>query len=126
LGLAGVAATALALNSCRSQKGNRGIALARRFRYVRRTGFSRGLLMADHAPNGPLEMGADMDYSEHEKTYLGFLLLAKYGSLVCLALLAAMAFGFFTNAGFFSALFLFLIICAVGIYLIRRAPRHVA
>jgi hypothetical protein len=82
--------------------------------------------MADHTPTGPLEMGADMDYAEHDRTYQGFLQLAKYGSLVCLALLVAMAFGFFTNAGFFSATVLFMIITAVGIYLIRRAPRHVA
>ena len=59
--------------------------------------------MADHHENtGPLEVGAAMDYSEHEKTYQRFLTLAKYSSLVCLALLAAMAFGFFTNAGFFE------------------------
>ena len=82
--------------------------------------------MADHTPTGPLEMGAEMDYAEHDRTYQGFLLLAKYGSLVCLALLVAMAFGFFTNAGFFSAGVLFMIITGVGIYLIRRAPRHVA
>ena len=37
----------------------------------------------------------------------GFLALAKYGSLFCAALLVAMAFGFFTSAGFFSATILF-------------------
>ena len=59
--------------------------------------------MADHTPTGPVEMGAEMDYAEHDKTYQRFLTLAKYVSLVCVALLAAMAFGFFTDAGFFSA-----------------------
>jgi hypothetical protein len=118
--------TAFLLNSCRSQTGNRGIALARRFRYVRRKAFSRGLLMADHSPTGPLETGAEMDYSEHERTYQGFLLLAKYGFLVCFALLVSMAFGFFTNAGFFSGFVLFLFICGVGIYMLRSVPQHVA
>ena len=54
--------------------------------------------MADHTPTGPIEMGAEMDYAEHDKTYHRFLTLAKYVSLGCVALLAAMAFGFFTTA----------------------------
>lgn len=50
--------------------------------------------MADHTPTGPVELGASMDYPEHERTYKGFVMLAKYGSLVCAATLIAMAFGF--------------------------------
>lgn len=75
--------------------------------------------MADHASSSPLETGAEMDYSEHEKTYARFLGLAKYGTLHCVAILIAMAFGFFTAAGFFSSLILFLLISAVGLYLLR-------
>ena len=75
--------------------------------------------MAEHPPSGPLEMGAGMDYAEHEKTYGGFLALAKYGTLHVAALLIAMAFGFFTSAGFISATILFVLICAVGIFLLR-------
>lgn len=75
--------------------------------------------MADHTPSGPVETGAAMDYAEHNKTYHMFLGLTKYGSLACVALLAAMAFGFFTTAGFFSSLILFLIICAVGAFVLR-------
>jgi len=75
--------------------------------------------MADHTPSGPVETGAAMDYSEHDKTYNLFLGMAKYVSLFCIALLVAMAFGFFTSAGFFSALILFLIICAVGAFALR-------
>ena len=55
-----------------------------------------------------------MDYAEHEKTYDRFLVLAKYGTLACVALMIAMAFGFFTSAGFFSAAILFVLICALG------------
>ena len=29
--------------------------------------------MADHSPTGPVELGADMDYAEHDKTYHRFL-----------------------------------------------------
>lgn len=75
--------------------------------------------MADHAPTGPVELGAKMDYAEHDKTYAMFLGLAKYVSLVVAALMAAMAFGFFTTAGFFSATVLFILICAVGGFILR-------
>ncbi len=75
--------------------------------------------MADHTPAGPVELGADMDYAEHDRTYHAFLGLAKYGALSCAAILIAMAFGFFTAAGFFSSLILFIVICAVGGFLLR-------
>ena len=75
--------------------------------------------MADHTPSGPLELGADMDYAEHDKTYNVFLELVKYGSLVCVGILAAMAFGFFTPAGFLSSLILYVLICAVGAFILR-------
>jgi hypothetical protein len=80
--------------------------------------------MADHTPAGPAELGAEMDYAEHEGTYRAFLSLAKYGTLVCVALMIAMAFGFFVG-GFFSATILFLVICAVVGYLIRDLPAHI-
>lgn len=75
--------------------------------------------MADNTPTGPVELGAEMDYSEHEKTYSLFIGLTKYVSLITAALLIAMAFGFFTSAGFFSATILFILISAVGAFLLR-------
>jgi Bacterial aa3 type cytochrome c oxidase subunit IV len=76
-------------------------------------------MMADKAPTGPVETGAEMDYGEHERTYALFLRLGKYGFLGCVALLLSMAFGFFTTAGFFSSLVLFLVILGLGAYLLR-------
>jgi hypothetical protein len=81
--------------------------------------------MADNTPTGPIELGAQMDYSEHEKTYRMFISLAKYTSLICAALLIAMAFSFFTTAGFFSGLLLFIVVCAVGAFLLRDVPTHI-
>lgn len=75
--------------------------------------------MAEHTSNGPVELGAEMDYPEHKQTYNLFLGLIKYGSLHTIALLIAMAFGFFTSAGFFSALILFILISAVGYWVLR-------
>ncbi|WP_314086492.1 aa3-type cytochrome c oxidase subunit IV [Shinella sp. M31] len=74
--------------------------------------------MAEHH-SGPVEMGAPMDYPEHEKTYNLFIAGAKYGTLFCVTLLIAMAAGFFTSAGFFSALLLLIILNVVGFILLR-------
>jgi hypothetical protein len=80
-----------------------------------------GVDMADHMPNGSFEMGAEMDYSEHEKTYSGFLTMTKYSTLVLVALMVAMAFGFFGGGGFISAIILFAIICGAGTFFLRSA-----
>ena len=67
--------------------------------------------MAEHHDTSPAELGAPMDYKEHESTYNLFLALSKWGVVfLCLALVAAMAFGFFAG-GFFSATVLFIVIC---------------
>jgi hypothetical protein len=81
--------------------------------------------MADDTPTGPVELGGQMDYDEHYKTYSLFISLTKYGALVCAALLAAMAFSYFTTAGFFSGLILFIVMCAAGAYLLRGVPAHI-
>lgn len=81
--------------------------------------------MADHSATGPVETGAQMDYPEHEKTFTLFVKLTKYVSLICVALLASMAFFFFAPAGFFSSLVLFVVICVVGGYLLRDVPTHI-
>ena len=44
---------------------------------------------------------------------------------MCFALLVAMAFGFFTDAGFFSAAILFFAIVGVLGYALRDVPTHI-
>ncbi len=73
--------------------------------------------MAEHHDTTPAELGAPMDYAEHEKTYNLFLTLSKWGFVSCLALVVAMAFGFFAG-GFFSALVLFFVICGAAWFLL--------
>jgi hypothetical protein len=75
--------------------------------------------MADHTSDGPVELGAKMDYAEHEKSFKLFVGLTKYVTLATVALLIAMAFGFFTSAGFISATILFILLNAVGAYFLR-------
>lgn len=74
--------------------------------------------MADHSSTGPVEVGAAMDYREHERTYAGFLSVAKYGTLFCVSLMIAMAFGFFVG-GFFSGALVLILVFIVGAVLLR-------
>ncbi|MFB2550293.1 aa3-type cytochrome c oxidase subunit IV [Ensifer soli] len=74
--------------------------------------------MAEHH-SGPVEMGAPMDYAEHEKTYTLFLAGAKYGTIFCVALLLAMAAYFFTGIGALASILLFVILNVAGAILLR-------
>lgn len=73
--------------------------------------------MAEHH-SGPVELGASMDYAEHRKTYNFFINATKYGAMMLVALLIAMAVGFFTTAGFVFATLLFVVLSVVGFYLL--------
>ena len=73
--------------------------------------------MAEHH-SGPVELGASMDYAEHDKTYNGFLLATKYGTMMLVVLMIAMAVGFFTGAGFIFSFLLFIVLNALGFYLL--------
>lgn len=74
--------------------------------------------MAEHH-SGPVETGAPMDYPEHEKTYTLFLNLTKWVTVICVALLIAMAAAFFGNIGFFSSVILFVILTIAGVFALR-------
>jgi Bacterial aa3 type cytochrome c oxidase subunit IV len=74
--------------------------------------------MAHQLDDHTVELGAAMDYPEHTATYGRFVNIAKWGALICIALMAAMAFGFFTSAGFISASILFLGILALAFFLL--------
>lgn len=65
------------------------------------------------------EVGAEMDYPEHEKTYRLFLHLARYGAMHIVVLLIAMAIGFFTSAGAVTAFIVFVLLSVLGYYLLR-------
>jgi hypothetical protein len=69
--------------------------------------------MADNSKSGPLETGAPMDYKQADQTYNWFLSGTKYGVIFCVALMAAMAFGFFVG-GWFSGTLLFIVLFAAG------------
>ncbi len=74
--------------------------------------------MSEHH-TGPVEVGAEMNYAEHEKTYNGFLAMARYGTMLLCVLMLAMVAGFFASAGLFGGLIVFLVLSAAGFILLR-------
>jgi hypothetical protein len=73
----------------------------------------------DNNHSGPIETGAPMDYAEHEKTYEKFLVAAKWGSILLVALLIAMAAGFFGGVGILGGLVVFLVLAVAGVFMLR-------
>ncbi|MBC7281469.1 aa3-type cytochrome c oxidase subunit IV [Hoeflea sp.] len=69
--------------------------------------------------NGPVETGAAMDYSEHEKTYSLFLAGTKYVAILLVALLIAMSVYFFTGAGAILSVLLFFVL-GIGAIILTR------
>ena len=69
--------------------------------------------MADHSYDVN-DDGAPMDYSEHERTYSLFLAITKWGVIFNVALLLALAVGFFMGGGFIGGLLAFLVLLVVS------------
>jgi hypothetical protein len=64
------------------------------------------------------ESASPMDYEQHENTYANFLWLTKWAIAGNIALLIAMAFGFFGGFGLFGGALIFLILLAIAYFLI--------
>ncbi|KFJ49618.1 bacterial aa3 type cytochrome c oxidase subunit IV family protein [Brucella abortus] len=79
--------------------------------------------MAEHHTTAPAELGAPMDYAEHEKTYAGFAGLVKWATVVLVALMIAMAFGFFAGGFFLRPFFSFLSASLPGSFFRDRCRR---
>ncbi len=66
--------------------------------------------MADQEYHVDHDKGAEMDYPEHESTYGMFLSLSKWMVLLNIALLIAMAVGFFMGGGLVGGLLTFIVL----------------
>jgi hypothetical protein len=75
--------------------------------------------LMDNHQSGPAEIGAQMDYSEHEKTYEMFLAGAKWGSMAIVILMISMAAGFYAGAGLIGGFILFIVLNIAGAFLLR-------
>lgn len=66
-----------------------------------------------------IELGADMDYVEHRRTYKMFMDATKYGTAIVVALLVAMAVGFFIAGGFIGGIVVFIGAALASIWFLR-------
>jgi hypothetical protein len=71
--------------------------------------------MAEHTPSGPVELGAPMDYAEHDRTYSGFVGFTKISILATVATLQALALFGLANNGFWLGVLQLLLMTAASI-----------
>ena len=77
--------------------------------------------MAEHLPAGPAEVGAPMDYGEHERTYSGFISLTKVIILATADTMLALTLFAFGRGGFWlGSLLLLLVMIATVIAIIGK------
>jgi hypothetical protein len=71
--------------------------------------------MAEHTPSGPAELGAPMDYAEHERTFAGFVALTKISILATVATLQALVLFGIANSGFWLGALLIVLIAVAAV-----------
>ncbi len=77
--------------------------------------------MAEHMPASPAELGAPMDYQEHERTFQGFVSLTKVSVLATIATLQSLAiFGLASNGFWLGTLLLLMVFAATAIAIIAK------
>ena len=59
-----------------------------------------------------------MDYAEHERTFALFMTITKWGTIATVAVLVAMAFGFFAGAGLFGGILVFVLLMVVAWFIV--------
>lgn len=69
--------------------------------------------MAEHTHSGPAELGAPMDYAEHNRTFDAFVVLTKVTLLSCIIILQALALFGLANNGFWLGVLL-IILMSIG------------
>jgi hypothetical protein len=78
--------------------------------------------MVERPHSGTAELGAPMDYPEHERTYSGFITFTKLGILASvITMISLILFGFGGGAGFWlGTLMLILMALALAIGLVAK------
>lgn len=64
------------------------------------------------------EVNNAMDYSEHERTFSGFIWFTKWSAVFLAALMLAMAFGFFGGGGLVGGTLALIVICVAAWFLL--------
>ena len=77
--------------------------------------------MAEHTPSGPAELGAPMDYAEHDRTFASFVALTKIVTLATVAILQALTlFGIAMNGFWLGVIQIVLMAVATTIGIIGK------
>jgi hypothetical protein len=77
--------------------------------------------MAEHAHSGPAELGAPMDYAEHQRTFAGFVTLTKITILAAAITLIALAlYGFGAGGFWFGSILVLLMIVGAAISIVAK------
>jgi hypothetical protein len=77
--------------------------------------------MAEHTHTGPVELGAEMDYGEHDRTFAGFVTLTKITTLATIAVLQSLTlFGLAANGFWLGILMILLMLVATTISLLSK------
>ncbi|MEO1747548.1 MAG: aa3-type cytochrome c oxidase subunit IV [Pseudomonadota bacterium] len=72
-------------------------------------------MATDQKNSGPDNV---MDYDEHERTYDMFLQGSKLLTMITVALLIAMAFGFFAGGGLLGGALAFIVLAVIGYFFV--------
>jgi len=62
--------------------------------------------------------GTTMDYAEHDRTYMGFLAMVKYGSIAIVAILVGMLAGLVASAGIILSVLAAIVFFLVASYIL--------
>lgn len=62
----------------------------------------------------------DMEVADHVKTYLGFISLAKWGSLIVAAVVLFFTMWLYPRGNFMAAAVSTFVLLAVGVYFLRK------
>jgi hypothetical protein len=77
--------------------------------------------MAEHTHSGPVEVGAPMDYQEHQRTFAGVIALVKVSILASIATLQSLTLmGIARNAFWPGALLLLLMFVATAVAVVTK------
>lgn len=77
--------------------------------------------MAEHPPAAPAELGAPMDYPQHERTFQSFVSFTKISILATIATLQSLTlYGLASNGFWLGTVLLLLMFAASGIAIIAK------
>ena len=73
--------------------------------------------MSDETQNTSQDV-PEMDYAEHDRTFALFMTLTKWGTIASVAVLIAMAFGFFAGGGLIGGTIVFFLLLVLAAFML--------